>query len=127
MTIGSTLGRYLSLRFFNTIMVVFLAIIGTVYVFDFVEMLRRANGMPGVTAGFIAVLSLLRTPSVAEQILPFCVLFGTMAAFLDLSRKFELIVARAAGVSVWQFLLPPVAIALLIGVLSVALFNPLSA
>jgi lipopolysaccharide export system permease protein len=127
MTIGSTLGRYFSLRFFNTILAVFLAIIGMVYVFDFVEMLRRSNGMPGVTAGFIAFLSLLRTPSVAEQILPFCVLFGTMAAFLDLSRKFELIVARAAGVSVWQFLVPPIAIALLIGVLSVALFNPLSA
>ena len=41
MIIGSTLGRYLSLRFFNTIMAVFLAIIGMVYVFDFVEMLRR--------------------------------------------------------------------------------------
>jgi lipopolysaccharide export system permease protein len=127
MMIGSTLGRYLSLRFFKTIMAVFVAIVGMVYVFDFVEMLRRSNGMPGVTAGFIAVLSLLRTPSVAEQILPFCVLFGTMAAFLDLSRKFELIVARAAGVSVWQFLVPPVSIALLIGVLSVALFNPISA
>jgi lipopolysaccharide export system permease protein len=127
MIIGSTLGRYLSLRFFKTIMAVFLSIIGMVYVFDFVEMLRRSNGLPGVTTGFIAVLSLLRTPSVAEQILPFCVLFGTMAAFLDLSRKFELIVARAAGVSVWQFLLPPVAIALLIGVFSVALFNPISA
>ncbi len=127
MIIGSTLGRYLSLRFCKTIMGVFLAIIGMVYVFDFVEMLRRSNGMPGVTAGFIAVLSLLRTPSVAEQILPFCVLFGTMTAFLDLSRKFELIVARAAGLSVWQFLVPPVAIALLIGVLSVALFNPISA
>ncbi len=127
MIIGSTLGRYLSIRFFNTIMAVFLAIIGTVYVFDFVEMLRRTNGMHGVTATFVAFLSLLRTPSVAEQILPFCVLFGTMAAFLDLSRKLELIVARAAGVSVWQFLLPPVGIALLIGVLSVALFNPLSA
>jgi lipopolysaccharide export system permease protein len=124
---GATLGRYLSLRFFKTIMAVFIAITGMVYVFDFVEMLRRSNGMPGVTAGFIAVLSLLRTPSVAEQILPFCVLFGTMAAFLDLSRKFELIVARAAGVSVWQFLVPPVVIALLIGVLSVALFNPISA
>jgi lipopolysaccharide export system permease protein len=127
MMIGSTLGRYLSLRFFKTIMAVFVAIVGMVYVFDFVEMLRRSNGMPGVTAGFIAVLSLLRTPSVAEQILPFCVLFGTMAAFLDLSRKFELIVARAAGVSVWQFLVPPVSIALLIGVFSVALFNPISA
>src|ERR1700691_3654551 len=127
MTIGATLGRYFSLRFFNTIMAVFLVIVGTVYVFDYVEMLRRSNGMPGVTATFIAFLSLLRTPSVAEQILPFCVLFGTMATFLDLSRKFELIVARAAGGSVWQFLVPPVSIALLIGVLSVALFNPISA
>jgi lipopolysaccharide export system permease protein len=127
MTIASTLGRYFSLRFFNTIMSVFLAIVGMVYVFDFVEMLRRSNGMPGITAGFIAILSLLRTPSVAEQILPFCVLFGTMAAFLDLSRKFELIVARAAGVSVWQFIVPPIGIALLIGVFSVVLFNPLSA
>ena len=124
---GTTLGRYLSFRFFKTIMAVFIAIIGMVYVFDFVEMLRRTNGMVGITAGFVAVLSLLRTPSVAEQILPFCVLFGTMTAFLDLSRKFELIVARSAGVSVWQFLIPPVGIALLIGVLSVVLFNPLSA
>jgi lipopolysaccharide export system permease protein len=127
MIIGSTLGRYLSLRFFNTIMAVFLAIIGTIYVFDFVEMLRRTNGMHGISTAFVAQWSLLRTPSVAEQILPFCVLFGTMAAFLDLSRKLELIVARAAGVSVWQFLVPPVAIALLIGILSVALFNPISA
>ena len=44
-----------------------------------------------------------------------------------MSRKFELIVARAAGVSVWQFLVPPVAIALLIGILSVTMFNPISA
>ena len=124
MIIGSTLGRYLSLRFLNTIMAVFLPIFGMVYVFDFVELLRRSNGMPGVTPGFIAFLSLLRTPSVAEQILPFCVLFGTMAAFLDLTRKLELIVARAAGVSVWQFLVPPVAIALLIGILSVGAVQP---
>ena len=68
--------------------------------------------MQGVTSGYIAYLTLLRTPAVAEQILPFCVLFGTMAAFIDLTRKLELIVARSAGVSVWQFLLPPVAIAL---------------
>ncbi|HLH12448.1 MAG TPA: LPS export ABC transporter permease LptG [Methylovirgula sp.] len=127
MMIDSILGRYLSLRFFKTIMTVFAGIVGMVYVFDFVEMLRRCNGMQGVTAGFVAVLSLLRTPSVAEQILPFCVLFGTMMAFLDLTRKLELIVARAAGVSVWQFLVPPVGIALLIGILSVTLFNPLSA
>ena len=39
-----------------------------------------------------------------------------MIAFLNLSRKLELVVARAAGVSVWQFLTPPLAVIVLIGV-----------
>jgi lipopolysaccharide export system permease protein len=125
--IGFTLGRYLSARFFSTIMAVFITIFGLVYLIDFVEMLRRAGDRPGATAGFIAYLSFLRTPTVSEQVLPFCVLFGAMAAFLNLTRKLELIIARAAGVSVWQFLLPPVAIALLIGLVSVTVLNPLSA
>lgn len=125
--IGITLARYLSLRFFNAIMMVLVTICGMVYVVDFVEMLRRASNRPGITPGFIAVLSFLRTPIVAEQILPFCVLFGTMTAFIDLTRKLELVVARAAGVSVWQFLVPPVAIALIIGTASVGLLNPVSA
>ena len=125
--IGTTLARYLSMRFFNTIMLVFLTICGTVYVVDFVEMLRRASNHPGVTPVFVAFLSFLRTPSVAEQVLPFCVLFGTMTAFIDLTRRLELIIARAAGVSVWQFMLPPVGIALFIGITSITVLNPVSA
>jgi lipopolysaccharide export system permease protein len=49
-----------------------------------------------------------------------------MIAFLNLSRKMELVVARAAGVSVWQFLTPPLVVIVLIGVGSVAAYNPLS-
>ena len=45
----------------------------------------------------MAQLALFRTPAVAEQIFPFAVLFGSMAALLQLSRKLELVVARAAG------------------------------
>ena len=58
----------------------------------------------------MAWLSFLHTPTVAEQALPFAVLFGSMIAFLNLSRKLELVVARAAGVSVWQFLAPPLSV-----------------
>ena len=125
--IGLTLSRYLSARFLSAIMAVFITIFGLVYLVDFVEMLRRAGDKPGVSAGFIAFLSFLRTPTVSEQVLPFCVLFGAMTAFLNLTRKLELIVARAAGVSVWQFILPPLLIALFIGVASVAFLNPVSA
>jgi len=125
--IGLTLGRYLSGRFFGMIAMVFLTIFGLVYVIDFVETLRRAGDKPNATVGFVAFLALLRTPAVTEQVLPFCVLFGTMAAFLNLSRRLELIVARAAGISVWQFLVPPAGIALVLGIASVALLNPMSA
>lgn len=125
--IGLTLGRYLSSRFFRMILAVFATIFGLVFVIDFVELLRRTGNIAGVTTSSVAFLSFLRTPAVSEQVLPFCVLFGSMAVFLNLTRKLELLVARASGVSVWQFLLPPVLIALLIGVLSVAVLNPLSA
>ena len=125
--IGLTLGRYLSSRFFRMIFAVFATIFSLVFVIDFVELLRRTGNIAGVTASSVAFLSLLRTPSVSEQVLPFCVLFGSMAVFLNLTRKLELLVARASGVSVWQFLGPPVLISVLIGIVSVTLLNPLSA
>ncbi len=125
--IGWTLGCYLSARFLQTIAAVFLMISGMIYVVDFVELLRRASNIQGVSAGYIAYLSLLRVPSISEQIMPFCVLFGTMATFVNLTRKLELLVARAVGVSAWGFLLPPLAIAAAAGIGSVVLFNPVSA
>ena len=125
--IGLTLGRYLSSRFLRMILAVFATIFSLVFVIDFVELLRRTGNIAGVTTTTVAVLSFLRTPSVSEQVLPFCVLFGSMAVFLNLTRKLELLVARASGVSVWQFLAPPVFIALALGVASVAALNPMSA
>jgi lipopolysaccharide export system permease protein len=127
MIIGLTLGRYLSGRFVKTVLAVFLSIISLVFLVDFVEMLRRAGNIPEASAGLIAGLSLLRIPAVAEQILPFAVLFGAMAAFVNLTRRLELVVARASGISVWQFMFPPLLITFLAGVISVAVFNPLSA
>jgi lipopolysaccharide export system permease protein len=122
--IGWTLGRYLSARFLLTIAAVFLMISGMIYVVDFIELLRRAGTLQGVSAGDIAYLSFLRVPLASEQIMPFCVLFGTMATFVSLTRKLELLVARAVGVSVWGFLVPPLAIAAAAGIASVVLFNP---
>ena len=125
--IGFTLGRYLSSRFFRMILAVFATIFSLVFVIDFVELLRRTGNIAGISTSSVAVLSFLRTPAVSEQVLPFCVLFGSMAVFLNLTRKLELLVARASGISVWQFLAPPILIALLIGIVSVTVLNPLSA
>lgn len=127
MLIGATLGRYFSRQFIKTIVLVFTTVFALVYTLDFVELMRRAGDAEGVSAGLVALLALFRTPAIAEQVMPFAVLFGSMAALLQLSRKLELIIARAAGISAWQFLQPGLFVALLIGILSVTVYNPVSA
>jgi len=124
--IAGTLGRYFGWRFFKTIAAVFGGVFALIYVVDVVETLRRSGDTPAAGAAVVAWLSLLHTPIVAEQALPFAVLFGAMIAFLNLSRKLELVVARAAGVSVWQFLAPPLFVAAMIGVAMTVAYNPLS-
>jgi lipopolysaccharide export system permease protein len=125
--IGPTLGRYLALQFAKTILAVFATVFILVFMLDFVEMMRRGSDAEGATTPLIAQLSFFRTPAVAEQVFPFAVLFGSMAALLQLSRKLELVVARSAGVSAWQFLQPGVFVAALVGIVSVTLYNPISA
>jgi lipopolysaccharide export system permease protein len=124
--IGFTLGRYLSLRFIQTIGAVFVTVFGLIYLIDLVELIRRAGEGVDVSTITLARLSFFRTPMIAEQILPFAVLFGSLAAFLTLSRKLELVIARASGVSVWQFGFPAVMVAMLIGLTAMMLYNPLA-
>lgn len=125
--IGLTLARYLATRFLQTILTIFVTIFGLMFVVVFVELLRRASDIPQAGMATVALMTIMRVPAAAEMILPFAVLFGAMATFVNLTRRLELIVARAAGVSVWQFLMPPVVTALVIGVVSVTLYNPVSA
>lgn len=127
MLIGATLGGYFSRQFLKTIFLVFATVFALVYTLDFVELMRRAGDSEGATPAIVAQLALFRTPAIAEQIMPFAVLFGSMATLLQLSRKLELVVARAAGISAWQFLQPGLLVALLIGVGSVTIYNPVSA
>jgi lipopolysaccharide export system permease protein len=125
--IGVTLSRYLAARFAKTILAIFATMFCLMFVVYFVELLRRAGDIPQAGADTVALMTILRVPATAETILPFAVLFGAMTTFVDLTRKLELIVARASGVSVWQFLFPPAVVALVIGVVSVTLYNPVSA
>jgi lipopolysaccharide export system permease protein len=125
--IGLTITRYFAMRFMKTILAIFFTIFCLMFVVIFVEMLRRSSDNPAAGAGTVALMTAMKVPSAAEMILPFAVLFGSMATFVDLTRKLELIVARAAGMSVWQFIAAPALTALLIGIVSVTIYNPLSA
>ena len=125
--VGATLGRYFGLRFLAAVLLVFLGIFALVALVDYIETMRRANDIPNVSAILVAKTSFYRVPQITERILPFCVLIGTMVCYLNLSRRLELVVARAAGVSAWQFIAPAVVVAFIIGVIATTAYNPLSA
>jgi lipopolysaccharide export system permease protein len=125
--VGRTFASYLSRNFAKSILMVFGLLFAIIYLSDFVELLRRSGDAKGATTAGVAFLSLLRVPTITEQIFPFSVLFGAMFAFLNLTRKLELVVARAAGLSVWQFILPPLGVALLLGIVTTTIYNPVAA
>ena len=71
-------------------------------------------------------MSILKLPFLGQQAFPFAVLFGSMIAFLRMTRNLELVVARASGVSAWQFLLPVLGLAIILGALQITALNPLA-
>lgn len=123
-----TLARYFSARFLAAMVAMFLICCVLIFFVDFIEMLRRAGDYSGDIPGILlAWMTLLRLPSFSELTLPFAVLIGTIAIFLMSSRSSELVVLRAAGVSVWQFTLPAMIVAFVLGVIFVLLYNPIAA
>lgn len=125
--IGGTLARYFGMRFLTTVLLVFLGIFLLVALLDYIEMMRRAGDVPGASPVIVAKISFFRIPQIIERIMPFCILIGAMSCYLDLSRRLELVVARAAGVSAWQFIAPALLVAFMIGVFATTVYNPVSA
>jgi lipopolysaccharide export system permease protein len=126
MTFAVTLSLYVARQFTAAALAMLAALSGLVSLFDFIELLRRSATRPDATFALMAEIAALRLPYIAMQILPFAVLLGGMLAFWRLTRSSELIVARAAGVSAWEFLSAPVLCALMLGAFAVMAISPLS-
>jgi len=122
-----TLFRYIFARFVKNVASVYFLVLGLIVLVDFVEHLRRASDKDDVGLWPLVQMVLLHGPSLAEQVLPFAVLIGSMATFLSLSRTLELVVARASGVSAWQFVAPGVFFALALGLFATTIYSPLAA
>src|SRR5512135_791385 len=125
--LGGTLVRYFGLRFLSAALLVFLGIFVLVALLDYIELMRRASDVPNVSAILVAETSLFRVPQVTERVLPFCVLIGAMSSYLNLSRLLELVVARSAGMSAWQFISPAQVVAFILGIIATTIYNPVAA
>jgi len=119
--------RYLGKQYLLWFVALFGLLVAVVTLATIVEMLDRLANKQAATLGLVVELALLRVPQLSQEVLPFAALGAGMGLFWRLTRTHELVVTRAAGVSIWQFLLPPLAVAVAIGILAFAVLNPIAA
>jgi lipopolysaccharide export system permease protein len=94
----------------------FLILVGVIILVSVVDLLDRTATKDNVGLTVIIEMAFLKLPFLSQEVMPFTVLYAAMATFWRLTRSNEVVVTRAAGVSVWQFLLPVVAVAMLAAV-----------
>jgi lipopolysaccharide export system permease protein len=121
-----TLYRYLAVQFFLGVAVVYAGFLALAFSIDIVDLLNRTAGH-NVSTAVVIGMAVLQLPDLGQKMMPFAILLGGVFTFVRLSRSQELVAARAAGISAWDFMLPPLAVAILIGVVAVTMFTPLSA
>lgn len=125
--LSPTLSFYIGRHFLAGFLLLFGIFLLVILMFDIIELMRKASTHPEINFSVIVEMALLKLPHMGQQMFPFAALFGAMAVFWRLTRHHELVVTRAAGVSAWQFLFPVLTIAFGLGLLKVAIFNPLAA
>lgn len=126
MKLSLTLSKYIGKQFLLSIGLVFSIVVGLIMVFDSLEIIRKAYAK-NVPFHIIIELVLMKLPTLIQEIIPFAVLIGGILTFSKLTRTSELVVTRAAGISVWQFLMPTIIITVVLGMFIMMVFNPLAA
>ena len=123
--IFSTLSLYISRKFIFWFISTLLVLSALLSIFDVVELLRRASNKD-IDISIIIQMAAAKSPYLIQEAFPFIILFATMIAFGKMAKSSELIIARAAGVSAWQIILPVIIITLIIGIFQIAAFSPFS-
>jgi len=93
----SRLGRYIVARVSSGVLIALLSVLACILLIDLVEQMRTVGSRTDISLLEALRLTLLKTPMLVEQTLPFVVLAGTMGAIIGLNRSSELVAIRAAN------------------------------
>jgi lipopolysaccharide export system permease protein len=124
--LSATLTGYVARQFTLRLFTFFLILVGVIILVSVVDLLDRTATKDNVGLTVVIEMAFLKLPFLSQEVMPFTILYAAMATFWRLTRSNEVVVTRAAGVSVWQFLLPVVAVAMLAAVFTVTIMNPVS-
>lgn len=118
------LSLYFARQFATVFAVVFAGFGVILFLLDLVD---EVNRFQGLGFGTLTGMAALHSPDTLYTTLPLVMILSTIGTFLRLARTSELIAARAAGQSALKILLAPVLTAFVIGLLAVAVMNPIVA
>lgn len=124
--IGRTFSWYIARRMTATALMVIAAVSLIAFLGNYIEVLRNYGDEENFNGLIGLKISAFRLPYMIDQILPFAFLFAAILGLVGLSRRLELVVARASGVSAWRFLLPAFAVALAFGLFATFVLNPVA-
>ncbi|MET0338129.1 MAG: LPS export ABC transporter permease LptG, partial [Caulobacter sp.] len=126
MVIAGRIQRYIFRECVTSLVLTLGIILLAILLVDVVEQMRTIGDRTQIGIDTAFALTLMKTPGLVLETLPFAMLVGSILAYSGLSRRAELPAIRASGVSAWRFLGPAMALSLLVGVLMVTVLDPLA-
>jgi lipopolysaccharide export system permease protein len=127
MVIAGRVQRYVFRESLSALLLTLGIIILAILLVDVVEQMRTVGARTDVSILTAFRLTLMKTPGLLMETLPFATLVGAILTYSQLSRRSEIPAIRAAGVSAWRFLGPTIFLAALTGALMMTVIDPLGA
>jgi lipopolysaccharide export system permease protein len=126
MVIAGRIQRYVFRQSVMSLLMTLGVIVLTIVLVDVVEQMRTVGARTQISVLTAFRLTLLKTPGLLMETLPFAILVGAILSYMQLSRRSEISPIRAAGMSAWRFLAPIGFLAAATGVLMVTVIDPLA-
>jgi lipopolysaccharide export system permease protein len=126
MVIAGRIQRYVFRECLMALLLTLGVMVLAIVLVDVVEEMRDIGRRTQITIVTALQLSLMKTPRLILETLPFATLVGSIMTFSQLSRRSEIPAIRASGVSAWRFLGPAMVLAVGIGVVMVTVLDPLA-
>ncbi len=126
LNLTGTLSRYFTRQYIASFIAIAFMLLTIVYFLEVAELFRRTSGREETGLGIVMWMGLAKLPQTAEVVIPFIVLFAAIFTLWRLSTRHEIEIARASGLSVWQFTAPLLVVVFLFGVANTTAINPMS-
>ncbi len=126
MVIAGRIQRYIFIQCLISLMMTLGIILLAILLVDVVEQVRTVGSRTQIGIETAFRLTLMKTPGLLLETLPFAMLVGSILTYSQLSRRSEIPAVRAAGVSAWRFLGPVMVLAVVVGAAMVMIIDPLA-